>query len=162
MHSTENESTTSDEQKVGALYHELLSCWNKRDATAFAALFAENGQTVGFDGSIHNGRGQIFTDLSIIFTNHPTAAYVGKIRQVRFLTTEVGVVSAVAGMVPSGKSDLNPAVNAIQTLVVARADGRWAIALFQNTPAAFHGRPELSEQLTEELRQVLREQSPDS
>lgn len=150
----------SDEQKVGALYHELLSCWNKRDAAAFAGLFAEEGQTVGFDGSIHHGRAQILADLSIIFTNHPTAAYVGKIRSVRFLNTEVGVVSAVAGMVPSGKSDLNPAVNAIQTLVAARTDGRWSIALFQNTPAAFHGRPDLSERLTAELREVLREQHP--
>ena len=148
----------SDEQRVAALYCELLNCWNKRDAAAFAALFAEDGQTVGFDGSIHDGRAQILADLSIIFTNHPTAAYVGKIRKVRFLTTEVGVVSAVAGMVPSGKSDLNPAVNAIQTLIAARTDGRWSIALFQNTPAAFHGRPELGEQLTAELRQVLREQ----
>jgi len=78
MHSTESESTTSDEQKVGALYHELLSCWNKRDAAAFAALFTENGHTVGFDGTILNGRGQILADLSIIFTDHPTAAYVGK------------------------------------------------------------------------------------
>ncbi|HSC56939.1 MAG TPA: SgcJ/EcaC family oxidoreductase [Nitrospira sp.] len=148
----------SDEQRVAALYRELLNCWNKRDAAAFAALFAEDGQTVGFDGSIHDGRAQILADLSIIFTHHPTAAYVGKIRKVRFLTTEVGVVSAVAGMVPSGKSDLNPAVNAIQTLIAARTDGCWSIALFQNTPAAFHGRPELGEQLTAELRQVLREQ----
>ncbi|HZH49456.1 MAG TPA: SgcJ/EcaC family oxidoreductase [Nitrospira sp.] len=148
----------SDEQRVAALYRELLNCWNKRDAAAFAALFAEDGQTVGFDGSIHDGRAQILADLSIIFANHPTAAYVGKIRKVRFLTTEVGVVSAVAGMVPSGKSDLNPAVNAMQTLIATRTDGRWSISLFQNTPAAFHGRPELGEQLTAELRQVLREQ----
>lgn len=28
-------------------------------------------------------------------------------------------------------------------------------ALFQNTPAQFHGRPELVEALTEELRQLL-------
>jgi len=27
--------------------------------------------------------------------------------------------------------------------------------LFQNTPAQFHGRPELVQQLTEELRQLL-------
>ncbi|HET9575239.1 MAG TPA: SgcJ/EcaC family oxidoreductase, partial [Nitrospira sp.] len=67
----------SDEQMVAALYRELLNCWNKRDAAAFAALFAEDGQTVGFDGSIHDGRAQILADLSIIFTNHPTAAYVG-------------------------------------------------------------------------------------
>lgn len=148
-----------DEREVSGLYRELLSCWNQRNAATFAGLFTEDGNTVGFDGSTLNGRAQIDSNLSQIFAHHPTAAYVGKIRSTRFLTTEVAVVSAVAGMVPPGKSDLNPAVNAIQTLVAVKQDGRWRIAVFHNTPAAFHGRPELSEQLTEELRQVLLSQS---
>ena len=80
---------------------------------------------------------------------------MGKIREVRFLTLEVAVLRAVAGMVSHGQSDLNPAVNTVQTLVAAKRDGQWRIALFQNTPAQFHGRPELAQQLTEELRQLL-------
>ena len=35
--------------------------------------------------------------------------------------------------------------------------GTWKIALFQNTPAAYHMRPELGKQLTEELRAKLHE-----
>ena len=35
-------------------------------------------------------------------------------------------------------------------------DGKWKIISFQNTPAAFHGRPELAEQLSAELREELR------
>jgi hypothetical protein len=58
-------------------------------------------------------------------------------------------------MVPPGQTDINPAVNTIQTLVAVKRDGTWRIALFQNTPAQFHGRPELVQQLTEELRQLL-------
>ena len=58
-------------------------------------------------------------------------------------------------MVPPGQSDLNPAVNTIQTLVTAKRDGVWRILLFQNIPAQVHGRPELVWQLTEELRQLL-------
>ncbi|MER3424166.1 MAG: DUF4440 domain-containing protein [Nitrospiraceae bacterium] len=146
----------NDEREVCALYQELLSCWNKRNAADFAALFENDGHAVGFDGSSHNGRAEIESDLSRIFADHPTAAYVGKVRSVRFLTAEVAVLRAVAGMVPPGKTDLNPAVNAIQTMIAVKQDRRWRIALFQNTPAAFHGRPELSEKLTEELRQVLR------
>jgi len=49
-----------------------------------------------------------------------------------------------------------PAVNAIQTLVAVCNDGEWRVALFQNTPAAFHGRPELAEALSAELREELR------
>jgi hypothetical protein len=59
-------------------------------------------------------------------------------------------------MVPAGKSDLNPNVNAVQSMVAVRKPDQWRISIFQNTPAAFHGSPEMSEHLTEELRQVLR------
>ena len=59
-------------------------------------------------------------------------------------------------MVPPGKSEIDPALNAVQSLVAAKApDGEWRIALFQTTPAQFHGRPELVQQLTDELRQLL-------
>ena len=84
-----------------------------------------------------------------------TAAYVGKVREVRFLTPAVALLRAVVGMLPHGQTDLNPATNAIQSLVAVKKDGNWRIALFQNTPAQFHGRPEAVEQLTEELRQLL-------
>ena len=58
-------------------------------------------------------------------------------------------------MVPRGKLDLDPQTNAVQSLVVVEADGSWRIALLQNTPAAFHGRPEEVERLTDELRAEL-------
>lgn len=62
-------------------------------------------------------------------------------------------------MVPPGQADLSPAVNSVQTLIAVKDRASWRIALFQNTPAAFHGRPEASAALTDELRQVLREGS---
>jgi hypothetical protein len=64
------------------------------------------------------------------------------------------VLLAKAGMVPPGKTELNPAVNAIQTLVAERAARGWHVLLFQNTPAQFHGRPELVEAHTAELEEV--------
>ncbi len=146
----------TDEAEVRALYRQILDAWNQRNAGDMAALFAEDGNVVGFDGSPLNRRAEIESAMRQIFADHLTAAYVGKIREVRFLTPEVAILRAVVGMVPPGQADLNPAVNAIQTLVAARhAGGRWRVELFQNTPAQFHGRPELAQQLTEELRQLL-------
>lgn len=150
------ESQSTVEREVCSLYRELLDCWNRRNAADFAALFDEDTNVVGFDGSPLNGRAEIESVIRQIFADHPTAAYIGIIRDVRMLAPEVAVLRAVAGMVPPGQSDLNPALNAVQTLVAAKRDGRWPIAVFQNTPAAFHGRPELTEKLTEELRQALR------
>jgi hypothetical protein len=55
-------------------------------------------------------------------------------------------------MVPPGQTQVNPAVNAVQSLVVQQEGSRWRIHLFQNTPAAFHGRPEAAAALTSELQ----------
>ena len=149
------DSPATDEIEVRTLYGQLLDSWNRRNAGDFAALCAEDGNLVGFDGSPLNGRAEIESSIRQIFADHLTAAYVGKIREVRFLTPEVAILRAVACMVPPGQSDLNPAVNTVQTLVAAKRAGQWRIALFQNTPAQFHGRPELAQELTEELRQLL-------
>jgi uncharacterized protein (TIGR02246 family) len=149
---------SSSESVVVALYTRLLESWNRRDGAGFAELFTADGSCVGFDGSQMDGPAKIATELGNIFTHHPTATYVARVRAVTSLGPSATLLRAVAGMVPRGGDQLTPAVNAIQTLVATHgrdgADAR--IALFQNTPAAFHGRPELAEQLTAELTEVLR------
>jgi uncharacterized protein (TIGR02246 family) len=148
---------TGDEREVAALYQRLLAAWNRRNARDFASLLSSDAIVVGFDGSTMVGPPQVETTLAEISRHHPTAAYVHKIRNVRLLAPETALLSAVAGMVPPGKSQINPAVNAIHSLVAVKRAGRWEIALFQSTPAAFHGRPEEAAKLTEELNEILRQ-----
>lgn len=147
--------TSADEILVRSLYHKLLEAWNQKDATAFASLFDEDGSMIGFDGSVMNGRNAIEATLREIFSHHQTPFYVSKIRTLRFPNSGVAILNAVAGMLPPGQNDLDPDLNAIQTMVAERQVDEWRIAVLQNTPAAFHGRPELSEKLTAELREVL-------
>jgi uncharacterized protein (TIGR02246 family) len=103
---------------------------------------------------------EIANHLGNIFMQHLPPAYVGKVRGVRLLSTDVAVLSAVAGMVPMDRDTLEPSLNAIQTLVAVHNGTRWEVALFQNTPAAFHGRPEESQLLTEELTALLATSTP--
>lgn len=138
-----------------ALYDALLDRWNQRDPAGYAALFLERSHVVGFDGSQMSGRGEIEATLGAIFADHATGAYVGFVQEEVSLAEDIALIRAVCGIVPAGASDLNPALNAIQTLLAKREAGEWKIALFQNTPAQFHGRPELSEKLTDALRQLL-------
>lgn len=145
---------SDDEIAVRALYRAILDGWNTHRADAFATPFAEDGEVIGFDGSQMIGRAEIAATLGKIFADHVTAPYVSKVRGVHLLSGDVAILRAIAGMTPPGQSDLNPAVNAHQTLVAAKRDGIWRIELFQTTPAQFHGRPELVQQMTEELRQV--------
>jgi len=154
--SRQQEMPSSDEIEVRTLYRQVIDGWNQRNADAFATPFAPDGEVIGFDGSRMTGRAEIASTLGQIFADHVTAPYVSKVRSVRLLSPEVAILRAIVGMVPPGQSDLNPAVNAHQTLVAAKRDGRWHIELFQATPAQFHGRPELVQQMTEELRQLLK------
>jgi uncharacterized protein (TIGR02246 family) len=88
---------------------------------------------------------------------------VGKIRSIRVLNRQVGILIAVGGLVKPDKNDISQELNAVQTLVALKqGNEEWKIAIYQNTPAAFHDRPELGEQLTEELRQVLLQHGPAS
>jgi uncharacterized protein (TIGR02246 family) len=137
------------------LYQRLIEAWNKRNARDYALLFASHGGIVGFDGSQVNGQLEIGAHISEIVSHHQTAAYVTIVREVLPIASDVTLLRANAGMVPPGKDDINPELNAVQSMVAARKGGKWEIALFQNTPATFHGRPELCKKLTEELRAVL-------
>jgi uncharacterized protein (TIGR02246 family) len=139
-----------------ALYHAILSRWNEGDAAGFARLFVRQGNVVGFDGSQVDGQDRIEAHLAQIFADHQTAMYVGKVREVRLLATEVVLLRAVAGMIPPKQADLNPTLNTIHTLVASRQRDAWKAELFQSTPAAFHGRPEVTEALTAELRKELK------
>jgi uncharacterized protein (TIGR02246 family) len=145
---------TNNTTQIKNLYKELLDSWNKQDAMEMASLFAEDGSSVGFDGSQMNGKAQIESEIGQIFSHHQTASYGGKIREVRFLSPAVALLRAVAGMVPPGRKDINPEVNAIQSLIVIKENDMWRISLFQNIPAQFHGRPELAEALTRELQEL--------
>lgn len=145
----------TNENKIISIYQDLLEAWNNQNAHGMAYLFAEDGEQIGFDGSQSIGRAEIFAHLEPIFKHHRTARFISKVKSVKFLSDKIAILRAIAGMVPPGQSDINPSVNTLHTLVVQENEGDWEIKLYQNTPAQFHGRPELVEQMTEELRQLL-------
>lgn len=137
---------------VRALYEGVLDAWNRRSAEEMAAPFAEQCLLIGFDGSTMSSRSEIGSTMAAIFRDHATGAYVGKVRSVQIVAPDVVLLLAATGVVPAGSSDLNPALNAWQTIVAQQIGDGWQIVQMQTTPAQFHGRPELVAQLTEELR----------
>ncbi|MBV9068345.1 MAG: SgcJ/EcaC family oxidoreductase [Acidobacteria bacterium] len=138
------------------LYGRMIAGWNAGDAAAMTRDFADDGQIVGFDGSEVSGREQIASHLAGIFANHKVASYVTLVRDVRELAPDVMLLRAHAGMVPPGTSEINRATNAVQTLIAIKRGDRWRIALFQNTPAAWHGREDDANALTAELQAAFR------
>jgi uncharacterized protein (TIGR02246 family) len=137
---------------VRDLYHRMIAGWNAGDAAAMTRDFADDGQIVGFDGSEVSGRERIASYLAGIFAGHKVASFVTLVREVRELAPDVMLLRAHAGMVPPDKAEINRATNAVQTLVAVKRGDRWQIALFQNTPAAWHGREDDANALTAELQ----------
>lgn len=150
------------EPEVRSLYQSLLDAWNRKNASDFASHFLEDGAAVGFDGTNLDGKAEIRSSLESIFSHHIPATYVSIVRSVLPLAPDVVMLRAVVGMVPPEQDDIHPAVNAVQTLIAKREGDRWLIVLFQNTPAAYHGRPQAVTQLTEELRAELRRRKEDA
>ena len=143
-----------DEQNIRSIYNSLLENWNSNNTEDFSNLFTESANVIGFDGSQMNGRKQIADSLTKIFHDHKVSSYVGIVKEIRRLGENIYLLRSVAGMLPPGKSQIKPDVNAIQTLLFIKTGDQFKIEFYQNTPAAFHDSPELSKKLTEELQQV--------
>jgi len=151
------DTNSTADHLVRRLYEQILIAWNQQDAAAMATWFEEDGNLVGFDGSQANSRATIEDHLRPIFADHSTAVYVARLREIRMLGRDVGLLRAVVGMIPPGSDDINPALNTIHTLVAVEQAEGWRAALFQSTPAAWHGRPQDTAELTEELRDLMRQ-----
>ncbi|MGH7650996.1 MAG: SgcJ/EcaC family oxidoreductase [Gemmatimonadaceae bacterium] len=147
---------STDDAGVRELYRRLLEAWDKRNARDFALLFAPDGNLVGFDGTRKFGQLEIGAHVSEIFTRHQTPKYIAIVREVRTIAPDVAILSAITGLVPPDKDDIDPDLNAVQTMVAVKKGDGWKIALFQNTPAALHERPDEAKKLSEDLRVALK------
>ncbi|MEI9808901.1 MAG: SgcJ/EcaC family oxidoreductase [Bacteroidota bacterium] len=107
------------------LYQDLLKSWNDRDTDAYTNLFTNDGNIIGFDGSQANGRKEIYSHIEQIFTGHQTGTYISIVQEIRFLTPDLALLRAIAGLVLPGKMDINPGINAIQTLVAQKMEDRF-------------------------------------
>jgi uncharacterized protein (TIGR02246 family) len=149
-------SNPADEVAIRALLQQLMDGWNQSRGDAFAAPFAEDADFVAFDGLYFKGRQEIASSHQMLFDQFLKGTRLaGKVRSVRFLTPEVAVVHAVGRTVMPGQSDIELERNSVQTYVATNQGGKWRIAAFQNSRAQYMGRPELAQDLTEELRQLL-------
>ena len=140
---------------IDALYRTLLNAWNHQDAAGMAACFCEEGVSIGFDGSISESARTIEAECARIFRDHPTGRFVALVRDIQPIGETGALLRAVAGMVPREAEAVDPALHAQQSLVAILRDGTWKVLLFQNTPAALHGRPEAVVLLTQELSAEL-------
>jgi len=129
-----------------------IVCFGLKRENVLDHRLTEDGVVIGFDGSEAVGRARIAEQMARIFADHATGTYVGIVREVTSLGSEAALLRAVSGVVPAGGNDIEPPLNATQSLVAQRRRDGWRVVLYQNTPAQYHGRPEVAQALTAELR----------
>ena len=115
---------------------EQENAWNKHDAKAYANLFTEDGDCVNIVGWWWKGRHEIEQKLSAAY-KFVFAQSVLKINDVdvRFLSDDIAVAhvhwtltgAKTPGAIPK------PQVGLQTHVLQKQADGRWLIAVFQNT-----------------------------
>ena len=134
-HADHSANHSRDEAAVRALYQELMDGWNQGSGAAFAAVFTEDGDLIGFDGTHFKGRQEIAPFHQQLFDKWLKGSrLVGQVKDVRFLSPDVALMHAVGGTVMRGKSEPSPERDSIQTLVATRQEGdQWHLAAFQNT-----------------------------
>ena len=134
-HADHSVNHSRDEAAVRALYQELMDGWNQGNGDAFAAVFTENGDLIGFDGTHFKGRQEIAPFHQQLFDKWLKGSrLVGEVKDIRFLSPDVALMHAVGGTVMRGKTDPVPERDSIQTLVATRQGGdQWHLAAFQNT-----------------------------
>lgn len=134
-------SQSDDEGAVRGLYEQLMDGWNQGSGAAYAAVFAGDGDLIGFDGTHLKGRQKIAPFHQRLFETYLKGTrLVGQVTGVRSLSPDVALMHAVGGTVMRGKSKPSPARDSIQTLVAVKRGGEWRLAAFQNTRVRHMGR----------------------
>jgi uncharacterized protein (TIGR02246 family) len=135
------QNRSEDDAAIRSLYEQAMDGWNKGSGDAFAAVFADDGDLVAFDGTNFKGRSEIAPFHQRLFDTYLKGTrLVGAVTDVRFLSPDIAVSHARGGTIMRGKSTASPERDSIQTLVAVKRGGEWRFAAFQNTRVRPMGR----------------------
>jgi uncharacterized protein (TIGR02246 family) len=130
-------STSDDEGSIRQLQSAQADAWNRHDATAYAALFTEDGDCVNVVGWWWKGRAQIESKLqaAFAFVFHESQLTITD-TSVRFLSPTIAIAhvswTMTGAKTPPGMPE--PRIG-IQSQVLQKKAGHWLIQAFQNTNA---------------------------
>ena len=123
------EDAKSAPRTVGEAF---VAAFDAGDADAFAACFAEDGEYVTRDGTVHKGRAAIRALAEEFFTGHPGAKVTARATELRPIGTTAAVGEGVATVTLASGRVWD---HGRYTILYALEGGRWAIARFRGEVA---------------------------
>ena len=134
------QSSKADEDAIRQIVQQVQDGWNAHDGKAFAAPFAEDADYVVINGMVLKGREAIDKAHAGIFAGiYKDSRNAATVKSIRFLRPDVGVAQVEWNLEfrDGAETKKNRAMN---TMVMTKQDGKWSIAVFQNTAIVAGGR----------------------
>lgn len=133
----------ADKAPIEQLVANYSEAFNRHDAHAIAAFFAEDADFTNLRGVSHHGQPEIEANFAMLFGGSgilKNAQRTDSVRSLRFLAPDVAAVDTncviTGSRTPEGSE--NPPRKGLLELIVTKQSGQWLIAVFheQDLPPA--------------------------
>jgi uncharacterized protein (TIGR02246 family) len=123
----------ADEATLRSFPHAMIAAWNRGDAAAFAAPFADNATFIAFEGTKLEGRNAIVEFHQPLFDTHLKGTRLeGDVEFVRFLEPDVAVMHARCGVMLAGHDRRIASRESMQLFVCTRHEREWRVDAIMN------------------------------
>lgn len=120
----------SDEERIRALADRYASAWNEGDAAAVAELYALDGDLVGVEGRVHEGRAEVLDRMSEDFDGIFQGTEITiTTDSVRLIEPEIALVDGtftITGMTGPDGEAMDPLEGRYSNIVVEHG-GEWQL-----------------------------------
>ncbi len=124
---------TSEERALHGVVYQLEAAWNAADGAAFAEPFAEDADFIHILGGYYTGRSAIEAGHRMIFgTIYKGSTVRYSVEKIRFLRADVALVF-LRQYLQFFEDGQARELEARPTVVAQKTDGKWQIAVLQNT-----------------------------
>ncbi|MCO5973841.1 SgcJ/EcaC family oxidoreductase [Actinoallomurus soli] len=122
-------------EAMSAIPARMIEGWNRGDASAFLADFADDAELVDFEGTVHKGREEMIAFHQPVFDTVMKGSRFahGEVVFARIIRPGWGVVHHRMVMAMPGEEEPPPNRIFMQLLVVVWQNDRWEVAALQNS-----------------------------
>lgn len=122
-------------EAISAIPARMNEAWNRGDATAFFADFADDAEFADFEGTIYRGRDQMIATHQPIFDTVLKGSRLlhGEVPFVRIIGSGCGVVHHRVGIAMPGEEEPPPSRYSMQLFVMGWQDDHWEVVALQNS-----------------------------
>jgi uncharacterized protein (TIGR02246 family) len=127
------DNEAEDKAMIRAAVKQMERGWNMKSGAEFAKPFAEDADYVVINGMHVKGRADNAKSHQYIFDIiYKESSLVATVKQIRFLRPDVAVVHGVSILTFKSNGEEKRGSGFV-TQVMAKDNGKWSIAAFQNT-----------------------------